>query len=73
MILLQPNIERMTQLALFGMAKVLEEQRYIADVEQLGFADQPRHDGRAPGSAPLPVRAIKKKQTGSHENTFNLD
>ena len=33
MTLLQPNIERMTQLALFGMAKVLEEQHYIADVE----------------------------------------
>ena len=35
MTLRQPNIERMLQLGLSGMAEALEEQRDIADVEQL--------------------------------------
>ena len=40
MTLRQPNIERMLQLGLSGMAEALEEQRDIADVEQLGFDDR---------------------------------
>ena len=39
MTLRQPNIERMLQLGLSGMAEALEEQRDIADIEQLGFDD----------------------------------
>ena len=40
MTLRQPNIERMLQLGLTGMAEALEEQRDIADIEQLGFDDR---------------------------------
>ena len=40
MTLRQPNIERMLQLGLSGMAEALEEQRDIADIEQLGFDDR---------------------------------
>ena len=40
MTLRQPNIERMLQLGLSGMAEAMEEQRDIADVEQLGFDDR---------------------------------
>ena len=40
MTLRQPNIERMLQLGLSGMVEALEEQRDIADVEQLGFDDR---------------------------------
>ena len=36
----QPNIERMLQLGLSGMAEALEEQRDIAEVDQLGFDDR---------------------------------
>lgn len=40
MTLRQPNIERMLGLGLAGMAEALEEQRDIADIEQLGFDDR---------------------------------
>ena len=40
MTLSQPNIERMLQLGLTGMAEALQEQRDIADIEQLGFDDR---------------------------------
>ena len=40
MTLRQPNIERMPQLGLSGMAEALEEQRDIADMDQLGFDDR---------------------------------
>ena len=40
MTLRQPNIERMLQLGLLGMSEALEEQRDIADIEQLGFDDR---------------------------------
>ena len=40
MTLRQPNIERMLQLGLSGMAEALEEQRDVADIEQLGFDDR---------------------------------
>ena len=36
----QPNIDRLLQLGLSGMAEALEEQRDIADVDQLGFDDR---------------------------------
>ena len=36
----QPNIDRMLQLGLTGMAEALEEQRNIADIAQLGFDDR---------------------------------
>ena len=53
MTLRQPNIERMLQLGISGMAAALEEQRDIADIEQLGFDDrlammlerEPQHPG----------------------------
>ena len=40
MTLRQPNVERMLQLGLHGMVEVLEEQRDIADIDQLGFDDR---------------------------------
>ena len=40
MTLRQPNIDRLLQLGLSGMAEALEEQRDIADVDQLGFDDR---------------------------------
>ena len=40
MTLRQPNIDRLMQLGLSGMAEALEEQRDIADVDQLGFDDR---------------------------------
>ena len=40
MTLRQPNIERMFQLGLSGMAEALAEQRDVADIEQLGFDDR---------------------------------
>ena len=40
MTLRQPNIERMLQLGLSGMAEAMEEQRDIADIDQLGFDDR---------------------------------
>ncbi|WP_419908461.1 IS21-like element helper ATPase IstB [Hoeflea sp.] len=40
MTLRQPNIERMLQLKLSGMVEALEEQRDIADIDQLGFDDR---------------------------------
>ncbi len=40
MTLRQPNIDRMLQLGLTGMAEALEEQRDIADMDQLGFDDR---------------------------------
>ena len=40
MTLRQPNIERMLQLGLIGMAEALEEQNDIADIERLGFDDR---------------------------------
>ena len=40
MTLRQPNIERMLQLGLSGMAEAMEEQHDIADIEQLGFDDR---------------------------------
>ncbi len=40
MTLRQPNIDRLLQLGLSGMAEALEEQRDIADVDQLGFNDR---------------------------------
>ena len=40
MTLRQPNIERMLQLGLSGMAEALGEQRDVADIEQLGFDDR---------------------------------
>ena len=40
MTLRQPNLERMLQLGLSGMAEALEEQRDIADIDQLGFDDR---------------------------------
>ena len=40
MTLRQPNIERMLQLGLTGMAEALEEQKDIPDIEQLGFDDR---------------------------------
>ena len=36
----QPNIDRMLQLGLTGMAEALEEQQNIADIAQLGFDDR---------------------------------
>ena len=36
----QPNIDRMLQLGLSGMAEALEEQGDIADIDQLGFDDR---------------------------------
>ena len=39
MTLRQPNIDRLLQLGLSGMAEALDEQRDIADVDQLGFDD----------------------------------
>ena len=40
MTLRQPNIDRLLQLGLNGMVEALEEQRDIADVDQLGFDDR---------------------------------
>ena len=40
MTLRQPNIERLLQLGLSGMAEALHEQHDIADIEQLGFDDR---------------------------------
>ena len=40
MTLRQPNIDRMLQLGLTGMAEALEEQGDIADIDQLGFDDR---------------------------------
>ena len=40
MTLRQPNIDRLLQLGLSGMAEALEEQRDIADIDQLGFDDR---------------------------------
>ena len=40
MTLRQPNIDRLLQLGLSGMAEALEEQRDMADVDQLGFDDR---------------------------------
>ncbi len=40
MTLRQPNIKRMLQLGLSGMAEAMEEQHDIADIEQLGFDDR---------------------------------
>ena len=40
MTLRQPNIDRMLQLGLSGMAEALEEQGDIADIDQLGFDDR---------------------------------
>ena len=40
MTLRQPNIDRMLQLGLTGMAEALEEQRDVADIDQLGFNDR---------------------------------
>ena len=36
----QPNIERMLQLGLCGIAEALAEQREVANIEQLGFDDR---------------------------------
>ena len=40
MTLRQPNIDRMLQLGLTGLAEALEEQRNIADAKQLGLGDR---------------------------------
>jgi len=40
MTLRQPNVERMLQLGLPGMVEALEEQRDIADIDQLAFDDR---------------------------------
>ena len=40
MTLRQPNVERMLQLGLTGMVEALEEQRDIADIDQLDFDDR---------------------------------
>ncbi|MDE0524365.1 MAG: ATP-binding protein, partial [Boseongicola sp.] len=40
MTLRQPNLERLLQLGLSGMIEALEEQRDIADIEQLSFDDR---------------------------------
>ncbi len=40
MTLRQPNIERLLKLKLTGMVEALEEQRDIADIEQLSFDDR---------------------------------
>ena len=40
MTLRQPNVERLLQLGLTGMVEALEEQRDIADIDQLDFDDR---------------------------------
>ena len=40
MTLRQPNIERMLQLGLSGMAEAMQEHADIADIDQLGFDDR---------------------------------
>ena len=40
MTLRTPNIERLLKLKLTGMVEALEEQRDIADIEQLSFDDR---------------------------------
>ena len=51
MTLRQPNIDRLLQLGLSGMAEALEEQRDIAD-RPARLRRPPRHDDRARGRAP---------------------
>ena len=40
MTLRQPNLDRMLQLGLSGMAEALDEQHHLAGIEELGFDDR---------------------------------